>query len=392
MSGAIEHGRSSRFKSRGYLSDAAENRRANLLKRQQESRQNISEALRCLQKPPPPGRQLSKFRPWRRPPLSSPEWMNYPPTRLGSDWAVAAKCEGKRCVVVAAHGATTIRTRSGRYPRKGGPFTSCLPGGFESKGGKVGTTVLDCIFAPSEPNVLRALDVMVWNDHMLYDCDFQFRYFWLRGRLVEIGADRDCPVKFTAVEFSTATDKAVAEAYEYAKSMPRADGLLFYHWQVHYVLGPTPLILQWKDGNCSEYFLEGGQETESQGSPSDEMLDVPDLYTVLLCGSEGMLLTSDVPPVVVSRAEALSTDGSLVASEGDLLRFRILNPAQLCNVRESEVSRVAQLKSAGKASLVRTLPDSWSRILFQCRGRHNPLTVDDVLGSIRSEIRDQVMA
>uniref|UniRef100_A0A7S3EF76 Snurportin-1 n=1 Tax=Rhodosorus marinus TaxID=101924 RepID=A0A7S3EF76_9RHOD len=362
MQGTTEHGRGSRFKSRGYLSDAAENRRATVLKRQQESRQNINEALRCLQKPPPQGRQLSKFRPWRRPPLSSPEWMNYPPARLGSEWAVAAKCEGKRCVVVAAHGATTIRTRSGRYPRKGGPFTSCLPGGFESEGGKVGTTVLDCIFNPSEPNVLRAIDVMVWNDHMLYDCDFQFRYFWLRGRLVEIGADRDYPVKLTAVEFSTATYEAVTESYEYAKSLPGADGLLFYHWQVHYVLGTTPLILQWKDANCSEYFLEGGQENESQGSRSEEMLDVPHLYTVLLCDSEGMLLTSDVPPVVVSRAEAVSTDRSPAASEGELLRFRVLNTAQLCNVHESEVSEVAQLRIAGKASPVRTLPDSWSRV------------------------------
>ena len=59
--------------------------------------------------------------------LMRPDWMAVPPADLSSEWLVAARPEGRRCVVLARGGRTVARdSRSGKTVAS---FASSLPGG-----------------------------------------------------------------------------------------------------------------------------------------------------------------------------------------------------------------------------------------------------------------------
>lgn len=75
--------------------------------------------------------------------LQLPEWMVEVPPDLGSDWFVAARPEGRRCLLVAARGSTTARLRTGALLDR---FPSALPGGGPSSRGPDSFSILDCIF------------------------------------------------------------------------------------------------------------------------------------------------------------------------------------------------------------------------------------------------------
>jgi hypothetical protein len=133
-------------------------------------------------------------------PLARPEWMLEVPRDLTTAWFVLPRPDGKRCLVYASAGRTVVRTRDGRALRGATSAHYCwsaLPGG---RPGSRGVTILDCIAEEeeaqhrSDTRCLWVLDVLIWNDRYMDDCEAQFRFFWLRNAISELddlGDDRE---------------------------------------------------------------------------------------------------------------------------------------------------------------------------------------------------------
>ncbi|NWI69213.1 SPN1 protein, partial [Todus mexicanus] len=104
--------------------------------------------------------------------------------------------------------------------------------------------ILDCIY--NELNqTYYILDVMCWRGHPVYDCQTDFRFFWLLSKIQEeegLGEkSRINPFKFVGLQnFPCSSDslrKVLAMDFPF-----EVDGLLFYHKQTHYTPGSTPLV------------------------------------------------------------------------------------------------------------------------------------------------------
>ncbi|CAA2979025.1 Hypothetical predicted protein [Olea europaea subsp. europaea] len=229
-------------------------------------------------------------RQWFAKQLMLPEWMIDVPERLNTDWYVFARPAGKRCFVVSSNGTTISRLRNGSMLHR---FPSALPSGARtSKSSHSGQSycILDCIF--HEPDqTYYVIDMVCWAGMSLYECTTEFRFFWLNSKLVETGAC-DAPSSYHKFRFSTVPiyncDQEGLNA-AYTGPVPYVkDGLLFCNKHAHYQSGNTPLILVWKDENCSQYVID----TDSKGQVPNKQQVVLELLF------DGKLATSDDPPVI----------------------------------------------------------------------------------------------
>ncbi|XP_052044233.1 snurportin-1 isoform X3 [Apodemus sylvaticus] len=143
------------------------------------------------------------------------EWLIDVPSDLGQEWIVVVCPVGKRALIVASRGSTSAYTKSGYCVNR---FSSLLPGGNRRNSTTAKDyTILDCIY--SEVNqTYYVLDVMCWRGHPFYDCQTDFRFYWMHSKLPE--------------------EEGLGEK---TKINP-VDGLLFYHKQTHYSPGSTPLV------------------------------------------------------------------------------------------------------------------------------------------------------
>ncbi|XP_063508866.1 snurportin-1 isoform X4 [Pongo pygmaeus] len=142
------------------------------------------------------------------------EWLIDVPSDLGQEWIVVVCPVGKRALIVASKGSTSAYTKSGYCVNR---FSSLLPGGNRRNSTAKDYTILDCIY--SEVNqTYYVLDVMCWRGHPFYDCQTDFRFYWMHSKLPE--------------------EEGLGEK---TKLNP-VDGLLFYHKQTHYSPGSTPLV------------------------------------------------------------------------------------------------------------------------------------------------------
>uniref|UniRef100_A0A8D0L9G9 Snurportin-1 n=1 Tax=Sphenodon punctatus TaxID=8508 RepID=A0A8D0L9G9_SPHPU len=170
------------------------------------------------------------------------EWLIDVPPDLGQEWLLVVCPVGKRALVVASRGSTAAYTKSGFCVNR---FPSLLPGGNRrnSVAGK-DYTILDCIY--SEVNqTYYILDVMCWRGHPVYDCQTDFRFFWLHSKIQEekeLGEkNRLNPFRFVGLQSFPCTEESLCAVL--AMDFPfEVDGLLFYHKQAHYIPGSTPLV------------------------------------------------------------------------------------------------------------------------------------------------------
>jgi snurportin-1 len=179
------------------------------------------------------------------------------------DWLLIwcpPQCCRKRCLVVASNGNTVAYDRHGwRVDR----FQSQLPGG--SRGWLSGEyTILDCLRnedgTGEEPGALiyRVVDIMCWRGHPVYDCDTEFRQYWLHTKLNELfdspeqqrligGRHERLFFTLSAIKCSLqALDTLWEDARRHQQAMQQqnVEGVcLFYHRQAHYEFGHTPLAL-----------------------------------------------------------------------------------------------------------------------------------------------------
>jgi len=172
------------------------------------------------------------------------EWLVEVPEDLEDNWLLLLCPEGRRNLVVASNGQTKVYSKSGKQVKS---FPSHLPGGNRSQGrARQKYTLLDCIFSDTN-GIFYILDMMCWDGYQYYDCDTEFRLTWVQQKFVEnkdlITRSRINPYSFLPLPVYQCNKEGIAEALN--SPMPfqeRLDGLLFYHRNVHYMPGKTPLV------------------------------------------------------------------------------------------------------------------------------------------------------
>ncbi|CAG8740595.1 2201_t:CDS:2, partial [Acaulospora morrowiae] len=183
------------------------------------------------------------------------------PCDLEENWYVVLCPVGKRCLVVSAKGKTICRMRNGFVMNA---FESNLPAGSSTYSGNKTTDycILDCIYDQTT-STYYVLDMMCWKGHPIYDCDTEFRFYWLNAKLAEV----DAPTRGILTHLFTPLTSYPCN-HERLKSLIlhndsfgyRPDGLLFFNKKTHYVLGDTPLcgwVEMKKANDVFSTFLQG---------------------------------------------------------------------------------------------------------------------------------------
>ncbi|CAG8547541.1 2646_t:CDS:2 [Paraglomus occultum] len=169
------------------------------------------------------------------------EWMLEIPADLQENWYVVLCPVGKRCLLTTAKGKTTCRHRHGFVMNV---FESILPAGSLSYRGNKTTDycILDCIFDQTT-STFYVLDLMCWKGHPIYDCDTEFRFYWLQAKLSELEySTNTSKYSFKPLTVFTCLPEHVAMLMQNSRQFGYdPDGLLFYNRKTQYVLGDTPL-------------------------------------------------------------------------------------------------------------------------------------------------------
>lgn len=117
--------------------------------------------------------------------MMMPEPMTDIPTDLDTSYYIVPLPIGHRCFVISADGKTTARLPSGQLLVAA--FESCLPAGSNQYRGnrRSDYCILDCVYS-SVTRTFWTIDIMCWRGHPVYECETEFRFWWLRGKLAEI--------------------------------------------------------------------------------------------------------------------------------------------------------------------------------------------------------------
>lgn len=109
------------------------------------------------------------------------EWLVDVPSDFYTSWFMVPCPRGKRCLVVAAKGKTTVYSRTGYFMFD---FQSALPGGAQSQSNRKGSSLLDAVYVEAE-HTFYLLDLISLNGYPYLDCEAEFRFFWLQSRFAE---------------------------------------------------------------------------------------------------------------------------------------------------------------------------------------------------------------
>ena len=165
--------------------------------------------------------------------LMMSEWLVEVPEDLAAKWLMILCPEGRRNLVIAAHGSTKVFSKSGKQMKS---FPSNLPGGNRQQRKKVAYTILDCIYSEAA-GTFYILDMMVWDGFQYYDCETDFRLAWLTSKIMEnpelAVKSRLNPYCFRSLPFYPCSQESIQEALNSPMPFPdQLDGLLIYHKEV----------------------------------------------------------------------------------------------------------------------------------------------------------------
>lgn len=184
-----------------------------------------------------------RVHPWRNQLMLS-EWLVERPEDFEQDWLMVVCPIGRRSLIVAARKTTSAYSRSGQLLNN---FPSLLPGGSRNTHRTAEDfCILDCIHHDST-RTYYVLDIMCWRGHPVYNCDTDFRMFWLRTKLAEEGErvashSRINPLRFLPLDSFPCNSASVAAVLSTTWPL-EVDGLLFMHRKAHYTIGRSPLAL-----------------------------------------------------------------------------------------------------------------------------------------------------
>ncbi|XP_055626440.1 snurportin-1 [Toxorhynchites rutilus septentrionalis] len=167
------------------------------------------------------------------------EWMYEGPADL-ENWFLVPCPVGIRCLLVIRRGLAVAYDKHGKSITK---FAT-------SMGKRQRVTVLDCFM--TKERIFYAIDLLVYNEMDLVQCECQFRFLWLRSKLEEDTLqERFCTSKqnrcrLEIIPFYDCKDRNQIEEclsrYPMFPENTRLDGLLFYHKESNYIYGKTPLV------------------------------------------------------------------------------------------------------------------------------------------------------
>ncbi|GJQ79013.1 hypothetical protein Trydic_g174 [Trypoxylus dichotomus] len=171
------------------------------------------------------------------------EWLSEVPDDLEESWLFKICPVGVRNIVVAHKGITKVYNRKGQMKAI---FHSNLPGGNHLSQPN-SFTLLDCIYRNNE-KAYYVLDVMVWNSCSLLHCSTEFRFFFIKNKLLENTELNSEPNKFYFINVPyheallPTVENELANSYSINDVELPVDGVLFYHKYSTYVSGLTPLV------------------------------------------------------------------------------------------------------------------------------------------------------
>lgn len=249
-----------------------EERRNLLLSQQKQKRQNIADANRPLSTNVASSNKPSK-RYYPSPfnnQLMLSEWLELiEQDDLEKNWIMCICPVGKRCLVVASEGNTSVYNKGGKLIAR---HSTKLPGG--SRDSKIDETILDCIYNEALRTYF-VLDLLQWKlkNHPMTDSETEFRFYWLNCKLDETPelsmTSYENPYKFRNLprlnECSTyAIQRMFEKPYDF-----EIDGVLFYHKEAHYHHGHTPLSLWLKAYMIPDILMIPMPEWITDTAPSD---------------------------------------------------------------------------------------------------------------------------
>ncbi|XP_037788757.1 snurportin-1-like [Penaeus monodon] len=169
------------------------------------------------------------------------EWLVDIPEDFAASYLSVQCPVGKRSLIVSARGRTRAYTKAGVMVNQ---FPSLLPGGcYHSK--RKGYALLDCIWSEKEKTFF-ILDLVVWLNQSIMECETLFRFEWLKSRMLEETPDateisKYNPYRFVPLPYYDCSPQTLTRLVN--EPLPFSlDGILFYHKESHYTHGPTPLV------------------------------------------------------------------------------------------------------------------------------------------------------
>ncbi|KAG0231306.1 hypothetical protein BGW42_000292 [Actinomortierella wolfii] len=152
-----------------------------------------------LQRPSPKPKKRTPKNPFKDQ-LMIPEPLTEIPDDLDTNYYIIPIPTGHRCFLISSDGRTTARLPSGQLLVSA--FESCLPAGSSNYKGnrKTDYCILDCVYSPKS-RTFWTLDIMCWRGHPVYECETEFRFWWLRGKLAEIEGLQQKWIKAQTKEF-----------------------------------------------------------------------------------------------------------------------------------------------------------------------------------------------
>jgi snurportin-1 len=260
--------------------------------------------------------------------LMTAEWLVDVPLDLASHWYITPRPAGRRCLLVASGGLTRAYSRSGK-PRS---FPSALPNGSRATRGGMSTCELDCIWSEQE-QTYYVVDLLSWKGHGLTDCSAEFRVYWLGTKLAEartaISSSRN-PCAIVPLPYAPCTPAQLQQVYAGETPFKGAakDGMLFLHRESLYEPGPSPLLLSWADGSCSQRFYDYGsaqmasaigQDPSKAGRWRVDEVDAACCFADILQGVEQPPMATDDAPelaTAVSPSSEAQAGGTIGAGAG----------------------------------------------------------------------------
>jgi len=181
------------------------------------------------------------------------EWLVEIPEDMESEWLVLPVPMGKRSLLVASHNVTYSYSKGGMMLNT---FESQLPNGssrskhnpkyllFDSA--HAGDTMLDCIFAPKF-FAYFALDLLMWRDYDVRDCDTEFRMWFLQSKLNELPPPKNHKNMQNIIRIPSypCNSEGIRQCFSwqpFPNDTIELDGLMFYHKKTAYTAGETPLV------------------------------------------------------------------------------------------------------------------------------------------------------
>ncbi|CAH8549526.1 unnamed protein product [Schistosoma margrebowiei] len=234
---------------------------------------------------------------WRRHSklLMLAEWFLFMPPNFEEEYRMKICPKGRHVFIKASKGRTKVYTRNGRRLISS---VSRLPGGglgqSDNKNSSY-TTLLDCILYCPEKNmdlsdfqmanetkqvtfVFYVVDIIFMRSTDYVNLPFYERSQWLENYLkqqIEEYNESD-PVAFHILPSYECDVGSMQDAFSSIPSY-EIDGVLFYHKDVNYEPGATPLVSWLKPYMLPEWFPDINYH-------SDFMKDIPDDYTGYING------------------------------------------------------------------------------------------------------------